>query len=247
MNNYKIDEIKVSFADDSEEMKKKFNEMLDGEKQIISFINPEIFMQQKKSDILHSYFKQCKYNFVDGIGLLYAINKKCDKNFNVNYRYPGTDFFTYLPENRDINIFLYGSKKENVIKAKEKIEKQYRNIKVVGVFDGYSVIDDEDLIARINDSNPDILIVCLGCPKQELWIEKNYDKINARIIFGNGGAVDFWSGSVKRAPEFFIKHGIEFIYRLFQNFTLKRIKRQLKLFIFLVNYKLNKYDINEIL
>lgn len=246
MHNYQIDGIKISFADNSKEMKEMFSIMLDGEKQIISFINPEIFMQQKKSGTLHSYFEKCKYNFVDGIGLLYAINKKCNTNFGFNYRYPGTDFFTYLPENMDVNIFLYGSKRENVIKAKEKIEENYKNIKVVDFFDGYTLIEDEELLSRINNSNPDILIVCLGCPKQEQWIEKNYDKINAKIIFGNGGAVDFWSGAVKRAPSFFIKHGIEFIYRLFQNFTITRIKRQLKLFCFLINYKLRKYDIKEI-
>ena len=144
-------------------------------------------------------------------------------------------------------FFFYGGKLENVIKAKELIESKYENISIVDYFDGYTEITDAELIEKINSSNPDILIVCLGCPKQELWIQQNYEKINAKIIFGNGGSIDFWSGSVKRAPDFFIKHGLEFIYRLFQNFTFKRIKRQLKLFKFLFNYKFNRYNIEPII
>ena len=242
---FDIEDIEVSFPDSLKEMKAIFNILLDDEKNLISFINPEIFMQQKKSSLLHAYFNKCKFNFVDGVGLLYAINQKCNTKYDTSYRYPGTDFFTYLPSEREIKIFLYGSKIENIIKAKEKIEEQYRNIKVVEYFDGYSEIINEELINKINNSRPDILIVCLGCPKQEEWIVQNYDKLNVKIIFGNGGSIDFWSGAVKRAPKFFINHGIEFIYRLFQNFTLKRIKRQLKLFIFLFNYKLGKYKIHE--
>lgn len=245
INNYIIDEVKVSFPDNLEEMKKLFDCLLDENKNLISFINPEIFMQQKKSALLHSYFNKCKYNFVDGVGLLYAINKKCNTKFDTSFRFPGTDFFTYLPNEREIKVFLYGSKLENIVKAKEKIEETYKNIQIVDYFDGYTVMDDDNLIEKINNSRPDILIVCLGCPKQEMWIEKNYERLNAKIIFGNGGSIDFWSGAVKRAPQFFINHGIEFIYRLFQNFTIQRIKRQLKLFNFLFNYKFGKYTIYE--
>ncbi len=243
IHNYIIDKVQVSFPDNLQEMKEIINHLLDEEKNIISFINPEIFMQQKQSFLLQSYFAKCKYNFVDGVGLLYAINKKCNTKYGTNYRYPGTDFFTYLPIDREIKIFLYGSKQENIIKAKNKIEEQYKNTKIVDFFDGYSEINDDDLVNKINDSKPDILIVCLGCPKQEEWIAQNFDKLNVKIIFGNGGSIDFWSGAVKRAPQFFINHGIEFIFRLFQNFTVKRIKRQLKLFKFLFNYKFGKYEI----
>lgn len=246
MKNYKIDDIRISFPDNLQEMKFLFNNLLEEDKNLISFINPEIFMQQKKSILLHNYFNSCKYNFLDGVGLLYAINKNCKTKYDTTFRFPGTNFFTYLPNEREIKIFLYGSKPENIVKAKEKIEEQYKNISVVDFFDGYSEINTEELVDRINNSKPDILIVCLGCPKQEEWIEKNYDKLNAKIIFGNGGSIDFWSGAVKRAPQFFINHGLEFIYRLFQDFTIKRIKRQLKLFIFLFNYKFGRYEIKEI-
>lgn len=246
IHNYILDEVQVSFPDNLLEMKNLFSNLLDDNKNLISFINPEIFMQQKKSILLHSYFTRCKYNFIDGVGLLYAINRKCNTNYDISFRYPGTDFLDYLPTERKVNIFLYGSRNENIAKAKEKIEEQYQNINIVDFFDGYSLINNNELVERINKSQPDILIVCLGCPKQEEWIIQNYDKLNAKIIFGNGGSIDFWSGTVKRAPEFLINHGLEFIYRLFQNFTVARMKRQLKLFKFLFNYIFCKYEIYEI-
>ena len=105
MYHYKIDEVRVSFPNNLQEMNSLFNTLLDEEKTIISFINPEIFMQQKKSSDLHLYFEKCKYNFVDGVGLLYAINKICNTKYDTTYRYPGTDFFKYLPNDREINIF----------------------------------------------------------------------------------------------------------------------------------------------
>ena len=245
MFSYKIDQIAVSFAENKAEIKNTFYSLLDSKKNKISFINPEIFMQQRKDSELHNYFESCKYNFVDGIGLLYAINQKFKTHYDSSFRCPGTDFFEYLPEDKKIRIFFYGSKLENVIKAKELIESKYENITIADYFDGYSSIREEDLIAKINAAEVDILIVCLGCPKQEFWIKKNFDKLNVKIVFGNGGSIDFWSGAVKRAPDFFINHGLEFIYRLFQNFTFKRIKRQLKLFNFFFSYKLGKYEIEE--
>ena len=246
MYSYKIDGISIAFAENKAEMKTTFNTLLDTQKKKISFINPEIFMQQRKDSELHNYFESCKYNYVDGMGLLYAINQKYKTHYGSNFRYPGTDFFEYLPEDRKIRIFFYGSKLENVIKAKELIESKYENITITDYFDGYSDISDEELVVKINESKADILIVCLGCPKQEQWIQKNFDALNVKIVFGNGGSIDFWSGAVKRAPDFFIKHGLEFIYRLFQNLTFKRIKRQLKLFNFLFSYKFGKYEIEEI-
>lgn len=247
MNTYSIDNVKMSFPDDINEMRDTFRYLLaDEQKKIISFINPEIFMKQKSDDNLHSYFETSKYNFIDGIGLLYAINHKFHSKLDSNSRYPGTDFFDYLPPDNQIKLFLYGSKLENVTKAKKLIEEKYSNVRVSDFCDGYSSESDDTLIAKINNSNADILIVCLGCPKQELWLQKNFEKLNPKIMFGNGGAIDFWSENVKRAPDFFIRHGLEFIYRLFQNFTFARIKRQLKLVKFFFSYKNNKYIIEKI-
>ena len=69
-------------------------------------------------------------------------------------------------------------------------------------------------IEEINKTSPDFLMVCIGFPKQENWIYKHRDKLNARLAIGAGGCIDVFAGNVQRAPEFYCKHGIEWLYRL---------------------------------
>lgn len=247
MNSFLFEGINVHFPDDFLEMRNVFDNLLsDRNSKYISFINPEIMMQQQKDNLLHDYFVNSRFNFIDGVGLLYAINKKLNMKYSVKNRFPGTDFFEYLPK-KEIKFFLYGSKPGIPELAKQRIEKKYDNISIVGFFDGYTEIDNDKLVNSINSSNADVLVVCTGCPKQEKWIKDNIKKLKIPLVFGNGGAIDFWSGSVSRAPSYMINHGFEWLYRLSQDFSIKRISRQIKLIKFFINYKFKKYHIEKIL
>lgn len=245
MNSFIINDIKICSPSDLFEMKNIMKSLLvDRTTKCISFINPEIFMQQEKNELLHSYFKDSKFNFIDGIGLLYAVNKKLKLNMTYKNRYPGTDFFEYLPDEK-LKVYFFGGKPGVAELAAKELEKKYKNVNFVGLMNGYVDIDDDEIVEIINNTHPDILLVCKGCPKQELWIKENIKKLNVPLVFGNGGCLDFWSGNVRRANEFLIKNGLEWLYRLFQDFTIKRIKRQMKLIIFLIKYKFKLYDIRK--
>ncbi len=80
----------------------------------------------------------------------------------------------------------------------------------------------------------DILFVAFGSPKQEIWIAENLSRLPVKVAIGVGGAFDFVSGKVRRAPKFIRKSGLEWLFRLI--IQPRRIKRQLRLikFIFLV-------------
>ena len=69
----------------------------------------------------------------------------------------------------------------------------------------------------INQKKPDILIACLGCPKQEKWIYDNYQKYNANVSICAGATVDFLAGNVKRAPKWMSNHGLEWLFRVTQD------------------------------
>ena len=114
-------------------------------------------------------------------------------------------------------IFLLGGKKGVVEKVREKLKAE-----VVGVEHGYQ--DLEKVIDKINKVNPDILLVGLGSPKQEKWIYDNLKKMpGVRVAIGVGGAFDFISGRVKRAPKILQKIGLEWLWRLI--LQPRRIKR----------------------
>ena len=64
-------------------------------------------------------------------------------------------------------------------------------------------------------------MVCMGNPRQEEWLIQNIGKLKPKIQFGNGGAVDFLAGKVRRAPKIYQDLGLEWFWRLIQDFTFK--------------------------
>ena len=114
-------------------------------------------------------------------------------------------------------IFLLGGKKGVVEKVREKLKAE-----VVGVEHGYQ--DLEKVIDKINKVEPEILLIGLGSPKQEKWIYDNLKKMpSVKVAIGVGGAFDFISGRVKRAPKILQKIGLEWLWRLI--LQPRRIKR----------------------
>ncbi len=138
-------------------------------------------------------------------------------------RIPGMDILPEiikLADQNKLSIFILGSSNKNLEAVKKKIKHQFKNIKVAGTFSPMVTEDmpqeeiDEHL-KIINDSKPHIVVVALGCPKQEKWMARNYKNINA-LLLGLGGAVDVYAGAQRRAPQFLQKMGLEWTYRLFQ-------------------------------
>ena len=150
----------------------------------------------------------------DGIGVVYA--SKILKR-PLPERVSGFDLANKLlervaPEGK--TLYLFGGKPGVAARAAEKICELYPGIKIVGISDGYFDEEKEkEIIKDINEKSPDILFVCLGFPKQECWIDAHSD-ISARVAMGIGGSLDVFAGEVKRAPLFYQKAGLEWLYRL---------------------------------
>lgn len=116
--------------------------------------------------------------------------------------------------------FLLGGKSDVIQKAKEKLGK-----KIVGAEHGYQDLDK--VINKINKVKSDILLVGLGSPKQEKWIYENLEKMpSVKLAIGVGGAFDFISGRIRRAPKFLQKISLEWLWRLIrQPWRMVRIWR----------------------
>jgi N-acetylglucosaminyldiphosphoundecaprenol N-acetyl-beta-D-mannosaminyltransferase len=112
------------------------------------------------------------------------------------------------------------------------------DINIVGIRDGYFSEDEESkIIELINSSNADVLLVALGAPRQERWIHQSKHRLTVKICIGVGGTFDVLAGKAQRAPEFFQKNGLEWLYRLYKEPW--RFKRMMDLprFILLVTAK----------
>lgn len=155
------------------------------------------------------------YTLPDGIGVVLA-SKLCGTP--LKSRAAGYDTaLALLPlmarSNR--SLYLLGSKPGIAERAAENIKAKNPGLQICGLRDGYFNEGETDSVIRaVNESGADTVFVALGSPKQELFMYENRDKIKARVMIGLGGTLDGFAGTVKRAPELFIKLNLEWFYRL---------------------------------
>lgn len=150
----------------------------------------------------------------------------------------------YASKTGDGVFFFGGGKKTQETEAvadiaAKKLCEKYPGLVISGTRDGYfTPSDNNDIVKQINDSGAKILFVCLGAPKQEKWIYENKDKLKVSFAAGLGGSVDVFAGVAKRAPDFFLKTNLEWLYRFACNPS--RVGRMMKLPKFLFGTIIHK-------
>ncbi len=125
-----------------------------------------------------------------------------------------------------LGVFFLGGKPGVAETAANNLKSEFPTLIVSGTANGYFK-DTDAMIEKINQSGAAVLFVCLGVPKQELWMKENRGKLAVKLAAGLGGSLDVYSGNVKRAPKIFIRLGLEWLYRLLCE--PQRIGRMMKL------------------
>ena len=204
---------------------------------VIATPNPEIVGAARRDKEYKEILNSSDIVTPDGIGIVYASKLL---NGCIKERAAGFDIVCGIIgelDKRSGSVFLFGSKPGVAEDAALNLKNKYKDLQIAGCRNGYFK-DDSEIIEAIKEAKPDLLLVCLGAPKQEKWIYKNKDNLNAKILVGAGGSLDVLAGNVKRAPDIFIKFGLEWFYRLIKE--PKRIGRMIKLPLFLVDVVLKK-------
>ena len=158
--------------------------------------------------------------FPDGAPI-YSEQRK--KGFKRACRVAGPDFmkksFVSAMDGR-LSMYFYGSTEYTIHELERKLKADYPGISLKGFesppFRELTPEEDEETVKRINDSGADILWIGLGAPKQEKWMATHKNRINA-LMLGVGAGFDFHAGTVKRAPVWIQKIGMEWFYRLCQD------------------------------
>lgn len=193
----------------------KCKEYLNGNRvRTIYFLNAHCYNVSQKNKEYKDVINRSNLLLNDGIGVKIglAMNRLREKE-NLN----GTDLIPEIIElanKTNKNIFLLGGKPGVAEKAAVNLMKKYDECNIVGFNDGY-FYDDEKIINDIVSKKTDILIVGMGVPIQELWIDKNKDKLKGvKIAIAGGAILDFMSENIRRAPKIVRKFKLEWVYRL---------------------------------
>ena len=199
--------------------------------------NPEFILAAEGDGEFRAVLNGADLVLPDGIGVVYSARIL---GRPLQGRVPGIEFAEDMLaclNGTGGRLYLLGAKPGVAEEAGRRILERYPNLTLCGTQDGYFK-DEEAALLKVAAARPDLLFVCLGAPKQELWMEKNGPATGARLLCGLGGSLDIFSGTTERAPKFWSDHGLEWLYRLCRE--PRRIGRMMKLPLFLVHVKQEK-------
>jgi N-acetylglucosaminyldiphosphoundecaprenol N-acetyl-beta-D-mannosaminyltransferase len=122
-------------------------------------------------------------------------------------------------DHRPLNVYLLGAGPGVAERAAANIHARWPHVRVVGTYSppfGFEKDESETaaILRRIDAARPDVLVVGLGAPKQELWVAKHRERIAAKVSLCVGATIDFLAGEVRRAPRWMQRSGLEWLYRL---------------------------------
>lgn len=215
--------IKIIEKDD---LYKKIEDSIKKEKKMfIVTANSESYILAKKDKVMDKILK-CKENLIipDSISISFVLKRN-----NIKVKpIAGVDIAKELIEIcSDLNkkIYFFGSEQKNLDLLTKKLKKDKPKLKIVGARNGFD-FDEKTICKEIKNKEPDVILVALGIPRQEKFIDKYYKQYNKGIFIGVGGSLDVISGFKRRAPKIFIKLRLEWLYRILKE--PKRIKRFIK-------------------
>jgi len=173
----------------------------------LSISNPKFFKKLSEANAL----------FADGSGMRLAAKKA---GFFLRGNNNGTDMLPYLcrrcVENSQ-SLYFFGALPGVAEKAANELMVQFPGLDIAGTAHGYNKNNnDEQIIANINNSGCDLLLVAMGSPIQEKWLLDHRDQLQCKTALAVGGLFDFYSGSISRSPMWLREIGMEWVWRLMQ-------------------------------
>lgn len=185
------------------------------ESKIVVTPNAEILQMYSTDPAMKEALEKADYIVPDGVGVLLAAKRL---GTPLKEKVAGVELSRNLLEKaakEGGNVYLLGAKPGVAAEAKRCLEEEIPGISIVGVRDGYFKPEDEPaIIEEINALNVDMLFVCLGAPKQELWMAEHKSDLKIGVMLGLGGSLDIFSHTLKRAPQWMINCRVEWLYRV---------------------------------
>lgn len=191
------------------------------QKSYVVAINVDVVMKIEQDEYLKRIVDEAELTLVDGKPLVWIA--KWHKH-PVKAKISGSDLVPELCKiaaDKGYSVFIIGGKEGIAERAKENIERDLPQIRIVGTYSppfGFEKNKTEldKINTLISALHPDLVISCFGCPKQEKWVYENYKIYDGIVSVCAGATVDFLAGKVARAPAWMSNHGLEWFYRFLQ-------------------------------
>ncbi len=187
-----------------------------GESIHVVTLNAEMAIEAEKNTTLDQVIRRADLVIPDGAGVVLYLKLRG----KAVQRCPGIELAEEMlrrSAQNDWSVFLYGGKPEIITAAAEQWQQRAPGINIIGVENGY--IQGEDEVAlreRLKALQPQLILVGLGVPRQEVWIQQYRDICPNSIWIGVGGSFDIWSGTKQRAPGWLRNNNLEWVYRLYK-------------------------------
>lgn len=182
----------------------------------VMYANVHSYMTAKDNRFFLDTLRASDIVYPDGWGIVLASQWA---GLLIQRRMTAYDFFPQFleeAERQHVSLYLLGSTNERMKKTMETLKHGYPNLQIQGYHHGYAKTkkEERDIIQDINRKKPDILLIGMGTPKQELWTHEHKHQLDVRIIWCVGGLFDYLSGDVKHCPQWIGDKGFQWLWRL---------------------------------
>jgi N-acetylglucosaminyldiphosphoundecaprenol N-acetyl-beta-D-mannosaminyltransferase len=183
----------------------------------VMYVNAHVLNESREDPALRAALMDADLVYCDGYGVRLAAKALSTE---IPHRMTGADWIWDLAarcEERDASVYLLGGDPGVAAQAGQRLRRTHPGLRVVGTHHGYFQMGsghDDRVIEDVNACCPDILLVGMGTPKQEIWAQRSVDRLDCSVLWSVGALFDFVSGRVPRAPASLSDNGLEWIFRL---------------------------------
>ena len=183
----------------------------------VMYLNAHVLNQSRANPALREALEQADLVYCDGYGVRLAA-KALDAE--IPHRMTGADWIYGLAALCELggqSVYLLGAEPGVTAEAARRLDRWYPRLRIAGTHHGYFDIGsahDDRVVEDINARKPDIVLVGMGTPKQELWVAHNAARLETDVVWTVGALFDYVSGRVPRAPRWLADNGLEWIFRL---------------------------------
>lgn len=205
----------VPIDDVAEDIVSRVLELVGEKRAVVGYVNPYVFDWAWRDEKVQAYLNQAKLVYPDGWGIVWALRFL---GYPIRQRITTVDFFDqfcHQASQKGISLAFFGAEKRIGQEAVRNLKKRYPKLKLWWLGSGYLSFDQEvTILEKIRKLKPEVLLVGLGTPHQERWVQRNLPHLPTGVVWGVGGLFEYYAGKPV-APRFLGRIMLEWLFRLF--------------------------------